>query len=332
MVNGFCTAEAGRTQKDILVKHSREFRGTCAFNLSKKNLCAHPASAVQRTLTRQFFHRLCGAIRGGAIKTMNIDQDNQLTGAVIGAAIAVHRQLGPGVDEAAYEAALSARLSAEKIAHQCQVPLPLIYKGVSLDAGFRLDVVVEGRLALELKAVEVVLPIHDAQLLTYMRLGAFPLGLLINFEVAVLKDGIRRKVQTTAASLHADSGQLPEGFDKLSREILSAAIEVHRHLGPGLLRSAYEECLCHELLLRRIQFTRQHQVPLVCDGQPLGQSAEVSLLVGESVPVQSLSVGELSALHEARLLARIRQGNWPYGLLLNFNAPTLTRGIRRLTR
>ncbi len=263
---------------------------------------------------------------------MNVDQDNQLTGAVIGAAIAVHRQLGPGVDEAAYEAALSGRLTAGGIAHQCQVPLPLNYKGVSLDCGFRLDVLVENRLPLELKAVEVVLPIHDAQLLTYMRLGAHPLGLLINFEVAVLKDGVRRKVHTTRAAPSPNFDRISDGFDELSQEILSGAIEVHRHLGPGLLRSAYEECLCHELAERKIPFTRRHLIPLVCDGQPLGQSSEVSLLVGNSVPVQCLSVAELNALHEARLLARIRQGNWPYGLLLNFNAPTLTRGIRRLTR
>jgi GxxExxY protein len=264
---------------------------------------------------------------------VNIDHDNQLTAMVIGAAIAVHRQLGPGIGEAAYEAALAARLTAEGIAHQRQVPLPINYKGASLDCGFRLDVLVEGRLPLELKAVEVVLPIHDAQLLTYMRLGAYPLGLLINFDVAVLKDGVRRKVQTTTSAAPSPIvDQIPAGFDELSREILSGAIEVHRHLGPGLLRSACEECLCHELAQRKIPFTRQHLIPIFCDGQPLGQSSEVSLLVGNSVPVQCLSVSELSALHEARLLARLRQGNWPYGLLLNFNAPSLSRGIRRLTR
>ena len=263
---------------------------------------------------------------------MNVDHDNQLTGAVIGAAIAVHRQLGPGVDEAAYEAALSARLRAEGIAHRCQVPLPLNYKGVSLDCGFRLDVLVENRLPLELKAVEVVFPIHDAQLLTYMRLGGHPLGLLINFEVAVLKEGVRRKVQTTTAALPHSVDPVPAGFDELSREILNGATEVHRNLGPGLLRSAYEECLGHELGQRKIPFTRRHLIPLVCDSQPLGQFSEVSLLVCNSVPVDCLSVAELKPLHEARLLARLRQGNWPYGLLLNFNAPTLSRGIRRLTR
>jgi GxxExxY protein len=263
---------------------------------------------------------------------MNVDQDNQLTGAVIGAAIAVHRQLGPGVDESASEAALSLHLTADGIPHRCQVPLPLIYKDVSLDCGFRLDVLVQERLPLELKAVEVALPIHDAQLLTYMRLGAYPLGLLINFEVTVLKDGIRRMVQTMPAAPSRSGDEPPAGFDALSREILRCALEVHRSLGPGLLRSAYEECLCHELSRAKIPFLRQVQIPLVCDGHPLGQSTEVPLVVGDGVPVQCLSVADLNPLHEARLLARLRQGGWPYGLLLNFNAPTLTRGIRRLTR
>jgi GxxExxY protein len=262
---------------------------------------------------------------------VNVDLDNQLTGAVIGAAIAVHRQLGPGVEEAAFEAALSTRLTEEKLAHQCQVPLPITYKGVSLDCRFRLDLLVENRLPVELKAVEAMLPIHEAQLLTYMRLGAYPLGLLINFEVAMLKEGVRRKVQSTAREPSQLNCPIPGGFDELSRKILSGAIEVHHHLGPGLLRSAYEECLCHELTQRSIPFKRQHPIPLFCDGQTLYQSSEVSLLVGNCVPVQCLSVAELNDLHEARLLARVRQGNWPYGLLLNFSAPTLNRGVRRLT-
>ena len=263
---------------------------------------------------------------------MNVDQDNQLTGVIIGAAIAVHRQLGPGVEEAAYEAALSAQMTVEGIDHRCQVPLPVTYKGALLDCGFRLDVLVENRLPLELKAVDVVLPIHEAQLLTYMRLGEYPLGLLINFEVAVLKDGVRRKVQTRRTAPSSQADPVMGDFDELSREILNGAIEVHRQLGPGLLRSAYEACLCHELTQRKIHFEVQHQIPLFYDGQPLGRSSEVSLLVDGCVPVQCICVADLSPLHEARLLARIRQGNWPYGLLLNFNTITLARGIRRLTR
>jgi GxxExxY protein len=103
---------------------------------------------------------------------MNVDQDNQLTRTVIGAAITVHRLLGPGVDELAYEEALSTELTDLALAHERQKPLPIVYKGVTLDCGFRLDLLVEDRLPLELKAVETILPIHEAQLLTYMRFVA----------------------------------------------------------------------------------------------------------------------------------------------------------------
>jgi len=241
---------------------------------------------------------------------MNVDQDSQLTGAVIGAAIAVHRALGPGVDEVAYERALSVKLALQGIEHVCQKPLPVVYRGNPLDCGFRLDILVEQRLPLELKAVEIVLPIHDAQLLTYMRLGDYPLGLLINFEVALLKDGIHRKVLTHGPETGpAAAADLRDGFDASSAEILGASLQVHRALGPGLLRSAYEECLCCELALRRVAFERQHQLPLHFEGRDLAQSAEVPLLVAGTVPVYCLSVASLTLLHEARLLSRLRQGN-----------------------
>jgi GxxExxY protein len=204
---------------------------------------------------------------------------------------------------------------------------------VPLDCGFRLDVLVEERLPLELKAVAVVLPIHDAQLLTYMRLGGYPLGLLMNFEVAVLKDGIHRKALTKPPGNSPESPvDLRGGFDALSGEILHAALEVHRTLGPGLLRSAYEECLCYELGQRRIPFERQYPIPLRFEGCDLAQAVEVPLVVAGQVPVFCLSVSSLNRLHEACLQSRLRQGNWPYGFLFNFNVPTLNQGIRRRTR
>lgn len=263
---------------------------------------------------------------------INIDQDNELTGRVIGAGISVHRGLGPGVDEVAYEEALGSKLAALGIRHERQKPLPIDYKGATLDCGFRLDLVVEHRLPLELKAVETILPIHEAQLLTYMRLGGFPLGLLINFEVALLRDGVRRMVFTRpAAPLASSSVDLRNGFDSLSAELLHAALEVHRALGPGLLRSAYEECLCYELFLRGIAFERGCEVPLRFEDRVLSQCARVPLLVAGQVPVFCLSVASLTPLHEARLLARLRQNQWPYGFLLNFNARTMIEGIRRLS-
>jgi GxxExxY protein len=215
---------------------------------------------------------------------MNVDQDDQLTGTVIGAAISVHRALGPGVDEPAYEEGLSVELTDLALAHERQKPLPIVYKGVPLDCGFRLDLMVEDRLPLELKAVETLLPIHEAQLLTYMRLGKYPLGLLINFEVALLKDGVRRMVNTRPSPSSSSLPDWRDGCDSLSAELLDAALEVHRALGPGLLRSAYEECLCQELSVRGLDFERACQIPLRFGDRQLSQCANVPLVVAGQVP------------------------------------------------
>jgi GxxExxY protein len=118
-----------------------------------------------------------------------------LTGNIIGAAIEVHRVLGPGLLESAYEECLCRELNLREIAFQRQVPLPVEYKGVKLDCGYRLDLVVQDAVILELKCVEHLLPIHDAQLLTYLKLTHKRVGLIINFNVAALvKGGIVRKV------------------------------------------------------------------------------------------------------------------------------------------
>lgn len=119
-------------------------------------------------------------------------EKDPLTGAVIGAAIEVHRHLGPGLLESAYEACLARELGQQGVGYRLQVPLPVKYKGASLDCGYRIDMVVENRLLLELKAIEQVLPIHTAQILTYMRLASIDTGLLINFNVTRLVDGVQR--------------------------------------------------------------------------------------------------------------------------------------------
>ena len=121
-------------------------------------------------------------------------REGELTQAIIGAAIDVHKALGPGVLESAYETCLCYELEQRGLCYQRQVELPVMYKGVALEAGYRLDVVVEDMVILELKAVEKLLPIHEAQLLTYLRLSKKPVGLLINFNVPFLKAGIVRKV------------------------------------------------------------------------------------------------------------------------------------------
>ena len=121
-------------------------------------------------------------------------QENDISGKIIGAAIEVHRKLGPGLLESAYEECLCCEMALRGIKFERQVPLPLNYKGVDLDCGYRLDLLVEDKVIVELKSIEALEPIHDAQLLTYLRLRNAWLGLIINFNVIMLKDGVRRMV------------------------------------------------------------------------------------------------------------------------------------------
>ncbi len=121
-------------------------------------------------------------------------EPNQITKAVIGAAIEVHRALGPGLLESAYEECLCQELSLRDVPFERQRPLPLQYKGVLLDCGYRLDLLVGDLVVVEIKAVEGLLPIHEAQMLTYLRLGGWQVGLLLNFNVTQLKRGIQRVV------------------------------------------------------------------------------------------------------------------------------------------
>jgi GxxExxY protein len=118
---------------------------------------------------------------------------NALSERIIGFCIEIHRALGPGLLESAYEECLCFELASAGIKFQRQVALPIEYKGIKLDCGYRLDIFVENLIVIELKAVERVLPIHEAQLLTYLKLTGAPLGLLINFNVPLLKDGIVRR-------------------------------------------------------------------------------------------------------------------------------------------
>jgi GxxExxY protein len=264
---------------------------------------------------------------------MSISTDNRLTGDVIGAAIEVHRQIGPELDEVAYEEALSRRLTARGVANRRQFPLPLTYKGVRLDCGYRLDLLVEDRLPIELKAVDALLAVHDAQLLTYQRIGGYPLGLLINFNVAVLKEGIRRKAETRnwTPPTH-DPVEIDEvkAFDRVSAAIVLAAIEVHRHLSPGLLDSSYLACLCHELSTRKVPFECQKSFHLSFDGEPLTAQAKIPLLVADEAPVFPVCAASITRVHTAAAVARIRQGRWKQGLILNFNAKTMREGIKRV--
>jgi GxxExxY protein len=119
---------------------------------------------------------------------------NDLTHEVIGASIEVHRKLGPGLLESAYRRCLRRELLLRGIPYRKEYPLPLEYKGIRLECGYRVDILVGGLVPVEVKSVQALAPIHDAQLLTYLRLGGWRVGLLINFNVVVLKDGIHRKI------------------------------------------------------------------------------------------------------------------------------------------
>jgi GxxExxY protein len=106
----------------------------------------------------------------------------------------VHKTLGPGLLETAYETCLCHELDLRGIEYKKQIQLPVKYKSIQLDCGYRLDVLVENKIVIELKSIEKILPIHDAQLLTYLKLGGWQLGMIFNFNVSLLKHGIKRKV------------------------------------------------------------------------------------------------------------------------------------------
>ena len=118
--------------------------------------------------------------------------NNEITQRIIGAAIEVHRQLGPGLLESAYEECLCHELTIRELNFERQKPIPLVYKDAKLDCGYRLDVLVEGKIVVELKSIDGLGPIHEAIILTYLKLSGHKLGLLINFNVPLLKDGIKR--------------------------------------------------------------------------------------------------------------------------------------------
>ena len=119
---------------------------------------------------------------------------DDLSNKIIGCAIEVHRELGPGLLESTYEQCLAYELSRAKIPFKLQVELPVEYKEIRLDCGYRIDLLADGRLVVELKSVDQLLPIHEAQILTYMKLAGVKVGLLINFNVTILTKGVRRFV------------------------------------------------------------------------------------------------------------------------------------------
>ena len=125
---------------------------------------------------------------------MTKEEYNSLSGQIISAAIEVHKELGPGLLESVYEHCLMSELKRRNIKAKSQAQLPIVYKGEKLDKNFFIDILVENEIVIELKAVEILLPVHEVQLVTYLKLSTKKLGLLINFNVPLLTKGIRRKI------------------------------------------------------------------------------------------------------------------------------------------
>ena len=130
--------------------------------------------------------------------------------------------------------------------------------------------------------------------------------------------------------MSGNGARLVQEVNKTTEALIGAAIEVHKHLGPGLLESAYEECLCHELSLRNIPFKRQIPLPIVYKGKKLDCGYRIDLLVNDEVVVELKSVESISPIHEAQALTYMRLGDWKVGLILNFNTPILVKGVKRL--
>ena len=140
------------------------------------------------------FDQYAPVLRATSQRALATDAEKSLTAEIISAAIEVHRALGPGLLEAAYQACLCGELVLRSLPFRQQVDIPVTYKGVKLDCGYRIDLVVRDKVVVELKSVQEILPVHEAQLLTYLRLSRLRIGLLLNFNTAVLKNGIRRRV------------------------------------------------------------------------------------------------------------------------------------------
>jgi GxxExxY protein len=258
---------------------------------------------------------------------------NDITHTIIGAAIDVHRAIGPGQDEVLYEDALEVALRGRGIRFQRQRPLPVFYRGVKLDCGFRPDFVAEKTVVAECKAVELMHPVFEAQVRTYQRLGGWPLGLLLNFNVPVMKEGVARYIvnENEFRQEEERSARIrrTQRAGNLTETIIGAAIEVHRRLGPGLLHSVYSACLRHELTLAELTFETGRRQEVTFQGAKLDHAGELDLIVAGQVLVAARSVPELLPLHEAQVRSQMHLADLPSALLVNFHAQRLIDDLKR---
>lgn len=132
--------------------------------------------------------------------TLNSMTTDELSNLIIGMALKIHRVLGPGLLESAYQACMRYELRKAGLRHEYEKAVPIVYDGLRLDHGYRLDILVEGQVVIELKTVEALTDVHLAQMLTYLKLGRYPLGLIINFHTKRVKDGVRRVINSKAVT------------------------------------------------------------------------------------------------------------------------------------
>jgi GxxExxY protein len=148
--------------------------------------------------------------------------DNDLTREIIGAAIEVHKQLGPGLLESAHEECFAHELQLRHLRVERQKAVPVVYKQVKLECGYRIDILVEGRIVVERKSIEGLAPVHEAIVLTYLRLSGHKLGLLVNFNVPILKQGVRRFVRSEIKGINAECAKDAENTEKTKSKLATA--------------------------------------------------------------------------------------------------------------
>lgn len=288
---------------------------------------------------------------------------NKITEAIIGVAIDIHKALGSGLLESSYEACMAYDLIQAGMTVEQQKPLPVVYRGVKLECGYRLDLLIENEVIVEIKSVEKLLPIHNAQLLSYLKLAGYKVGLLMNFNVEMLKDGIQRVVnhfpESSAASASSavtnPKAKLPverlslkksysftaenaevaemdqeERLNKITETIIGVAIDIHKTLGSGLLESAYEACMVYDLTQAGLSVEQQIPIPVKYREVKIECGYRLDLLVNKEVIVEIKSIEKFLPIHKARLLSHLKLAGCKVGLLINFNVEILKDGIQRV--
>lgn len=288
---------------------------------------------------------------------------NKITETIIGVAIDIHRAFGSGLLESAYEACMVYDFIQAGMTVEQQKPLPVVYRGVTLECGYRLDLLIENEVIVEIKAVEKLLPIHNAQLLSYLKLAGCKVGLLMNFNVEMLKDGIQRVVnhfpESSAASASSavtnPKAKLPverlslkkscsftaenaevaemdqeERLIKITETIIGVTIDIHRALGSGLLESAYEACMVYDITQAGLSVEQQIPIPVKYREVKIECGYWLDLLVDKEVIVEIKSIEKFLPIHKARLMSHLKLAGCKVGLLINFNVEILKDGIQRV--